>query len=87
MAGPLAGLRVVELAGLGPGPFCGMMLADLGADVVCIERRAPQHDATDITARGKRRLQLDCRGGGHARPRWRLIAQRRRAGRRASVPA
>jgi alpha-methylacyl-CoA racemase len=59
MAGPLAGLRVVELAGLGPGPFCGMMLADLGADVVCIARPGTGHDATDITARGKRRLQLD----------------------------
>ena len=32
--GPLAGLRVVELAGIGPAPFCAMLLADLGADVV-----------------------------------------------------
>src|SRR3712207_7439911 len=36
---PLEGVRVVEFAGLGPGPFCGMLLADLGADVVRIDRR------------------------------------------------
>lgn len=39
--GPLAGVRVVELAGIGPGPFAGMMLADLGADVTRIERPGP----------------------------------------------
>jgi len=59
MAGPLEGLRVVEMAGLGPGPFCGMLLADLGADVVCIERIGTARDATDITARGKRHVALD----------------------------
>lgn len=37
-AGPLAGLRVIELAGLGPGPFCAMVLADLGAEVIRVER-------------------------------------------------
>ena len=37
-AGPLAGLRVIEMAGLGPGPFCAMVLADLGADVIRVER-------------------------------------------------
>src|ERR1700728_4249755 len=36
--GPLAGLRVIELAGLGPGPFCAMVLADLGAEVIRVER-------------------------------------------------
>ncbi|HKT05882.1 MAG TPA: CoA transferase, partial [Rugosimonospora sp.] len=38
MAGPLAGLRVVELAGIGPGPHAAMVLADLGADVLRVER-------------------------------------------------
>src|SRR5580700_3290513 len=37
-SGPLRGVRVVELAGIGPGPFCGMVLADLGADVIRIDR-------------------------------------------------
>lgn len=36
--GPLAGVRVVELAGIGPGPFAAMLLADLGADVVRVDR-------------------------------------------------
>ena len=34
--GPLQGLKIIEVSGLGPGPFCGMLLADLGADVVCV---------------------------------------------------
>ena len=36
--GPLAGIRIVEIAGLGAGPFCAMMLADMGADVVRVDR-------------------------------------------------
>src|SRR5688572_16898765 len=38
MTGPLAGLRIVEFAGLGPGPFCAMMLADHGAEVIRVDR-------------------------------------------------
>ena len=38
--GPLAGLRIVELAGIGAGPHCAMMLADMGADVVRVDRIA-----------------------------------------------
>ncbi|MEZ6024313.1 MAG: CoA transferase [Hyphomonadaceae bacterium] len=38
MAGPLEGLRIIEIAGLGPGPFCGMMLADHGAEVIRVDR-------------------------------------------------
>ena len=38
--GPLSGVRVVELAGIGPGPFCGMLLADLGAEVIVVTGRA-----------------------------------------------
>lgn len=41
MTGPLAGVRVIELAAIGPGPFCGMLLADLGAEVITIERALP----------------------------------------------
>jgi crotonobetainyl-CoA:carnitine CoA-transferase CaiB-like acyl-CoA transferase len=36
--GPLEGLRVIEIAGIGPGPFCAMLLADMGADVVRVDR-------------------------------------------------
>lgn len=71
MSGPLAGLRVVEFAGVGPGPFCAMMLSDLGADVVRLDRPAAP-DAGDagggggmasvtdgIMGRGRRSVALD----------------------------
>ena len=38
MAGPLAGLKVIEMVGLGPAPFCAMLLADMGAEVIRIDR-------------------------------------------------
>jgi alpha-methylacyl-CoA racemase len=58
--GPLTGLRIVEFAGIGPGPFCGMLLADLGADVVRIDRIGARGGApTDVTARGRRSVALD----------------------------
>ena len=60
--GPLAGIRVLELAGLGPGPFAGMMLADLGADVVCLDRpgaRGPFGALPDPLRRGRRLAELD----------------------------
>jgi len=38
MAGPLSGLTIVELAGIGPGPMCSMMLGDMGADVIRVDR-------------------------------------------------
>jgi alpha-methylacyl-CoA racemase len=58
--GALAGMRVVELAGLGPGPFAAMLLADLGAEVVRIDRPAAQGAARqDVVNRGKRSLAVD----------------------------
>src|SRR5579871_459041 len=57
--GPLHGLRVVEFAGIGPGPFACMLLADMGADVVRIERPGIERAPTDITLRGRRVLGLD----------------------------
>ena len=39
--GPLAGLRVLEVASIGPGPFCGMLLGDMGADVIRVDRPSP----------------------------------------------
>ncbi|HEY2179843.1 MAG TPA: CaiB/BaiF CoA-transferase family protein [Caulobacteraceae bacterium] len=58
--GPLADLRIVEFAGIGPGPFCGMLLSDLGADVVRIDRKGAGRGApTDVTARGRRSVALN----------------------------
>jgi carnitine-CoA ligase len=57
--GPLNGVRVLEFAGLGPAPFCAMLLADLGADVLCIDRPGTTYDKSDVEARGRRRVQLD----------------------------
>ena len=65
MPGPLNGLKVVELAGLGPAPFCGMVLADLGAEVVRVDRVGgdpgplllqPEYD---LHQRGKRSISVD----------------------------
>lgn len=58
--GPLAGLRILEFAGIGPGPFCGMLLADLGASVIRLDRRdgAPS-DPRDFVGRGRRSVALD----------------------------
>lgn len=62
-AGPLAGVRVIELAGIGPGPFCGMLLADLGAEVIRVDRPGgppmPVPQRTDVTSRGKKRIVAD----------------------------
>ncbi len=59
MAGPLEGLKVIEMAGLGPCPLAGQLLADLGAEVVVIDRMSAPADATDINRRGKRSIALD----------------------------
>lgn len=61
--GPLSGVRVVELAGIGPGPFAGMLLADLGADVVRVDRPGGPglgiDPAYDVTNRNKRSVVVD----------------------------
>src|SRR4051794_13049416 len=60
--GPLSGVRVVELVGLGPGPYCGMLLADLGADVLRIERvRTGETAWTGVLERSKRSAGIDLR--------------------------
>jgi alpha-methylacyl-CoA racemase len=62
MAGPLAGLRIVELAGIGPGPFAAMMLADMGAEVLRVDRAQAVGDpapAWDVNARGRRSVGID----------------------------
>ncbi len=65
MSGPLSGYRIIEIAGIGPGPFAAMMLADMGAEVIRVERasavRGPAPDTAhfDILLRGRRNLALD----------------------------
>ena len=58
--GPLSGLKIVEFAGIGPGPFCGMLLSDLGADVVRVDRKGVgRSNPADVTSRGRRSVALD----------------------------
>ena len=61
--GPLTGLRVIELAGIGPGPFCGMMLSDMGAEVVRVDRMASPRDGgerpKDVLARNRHSIGVD----------------------------
>ncbi|HUF99295.1 MAG TPA: CaiB/BaiF CoA-transferase family protein [Ilumatobacter sp.] len=65
MPGPLAGLKVMEIAGLGPVPFCAMVLADMGADVIRIDRAdsvpdsAPSEPPKDVSLRNRRRVAID----------------------------
>ena len=63
--GPLSGLKIIEMAGIGPAPFAGMMLADMGADVLRIDRREAANlgidrpDRFNTTARSKRSVAVD----------------------------
>jgi alpha-methylacyl-CoA racemase len=63
--GPLAGVRVLELAGIGPAPFCAMLLSDMGADVIRVDRPQPAMavvaPASDVLLRGRRSVVLDLR--------------------------
>ncbi|MEO8202467.1 MAG: CaiB/BaiF CoA-transferase family protein [Betaproteobacteria bacterium] len=79
--GPLAGIKVVEFEAIGPGPFCGMMLADMGADVLVIDRpgatdlglnRERRHD---IMLRGRRSVTLDMKAKGGAEAALELIGK------------
>ena len=63
--GPLSGIKIVELAGIGPAPYAAMLLADLGADVVRVDRSSnvtggdPATPPNDITGRGRRSIGVD----------------------------
>ena len=58
--GPLSGFKIVELAGIGPGPFCGMMLSDMGAEVIRVERITGADQAPkDVLARNRKSVALD----------------------------
>ena len=59
MTGPLSGIRILELAGIGPAPFCGMMLADHGAEVILIHRPEAEPDVRDPLLRSRTLLPID----------------------------
>jgi alpha-methylacyl-CoA racemase len=64
VGGPLHGIKVLELAGIGPGPFCAMMLSDMGADVLRIDRAGsvgsiPSTPNLDVLNRGRRSVGID----------------------------
>ena len=89
--GPLAGVRIVEIAGIGPGPFAAMMLADMGADVVRVDRASsvwggdPSEPPRDVMNRGRRSLGVDLKHPEGVA----TVLDARRAGRRPhrGVPA
>jgi alpha-methylacyl-CoA racemase len=82
--GPLAGTKVIEVGGIGPAPFCGMLFADMGADVILIERKSSDATALDpragdqsrysIVHRGKQSMAMDLKKPGAARTLLRLVA-------------
>ena len=63
--GPLTGIRIIELAGIGPGPFCGMLLSDLGAEVIRVDRASWAREAdrsqppSDLLNRGRKSIAVD----------------------------
>jgi alpha-methylacyl-CoA racemase len=76
--GPLHGIRILEFAGIGPGPFCGMLLADLGAEVVLVDRKGGSlpfnaQPKYDLTRRGKRSIAVDLKQPGAAEVVLRLV--------------
>ncbi len=79
--GPLTGIRIVEFAGIGPGPFAGMMLADMGAEVLRIDRAAsggkamPDQAYGDVLGRGRKSVTLDLKDPAAVEVALRLVAQ------------
>ncbi len=79
-SGPLSGLKVVEFAGIGPGPMCGMLLADLGAEVLRVDRLAPsglgieRAPKFDLLNRGKRSIAVDLKAAEGVAFARRLVA-------------
>ncbi len=76
MPGPLAGLKIIEFAGIGPGPFCAMLLSDMGAEVIRIDRYGAKGGSKfDITARGRRSIALNLKTEQGVRAALDLIGQ------------
>lgn len=74
--GALKGITVLELAGIGPGPFCAMLLADMGARVIRIDRpEGPAGTRDDVVLRGRRSLALDLKRPAAVAAMKRMAAQ------------
>lgn len=78
--GPLAGLKIIEMKGIGPGPYAGMLLADLGAEVVVVERSSQPSgialpSALDVNARGKKSIALNLKTPAGLQALLRLVKQ------------
>src|SRR5436853_7128313 len=58
-SGPLTGIRIVEFAGIGPGPFACMMLADMGAELVTLDRIGARKNLKSVAGRGRKVVELD----------------------------
>lgn len=75
-SGPLRGVKIVEFAGMGPGPFAAMLLADMGADIIRIERPdAPDELISPIADRGRRRVRADLKNPDHLRRIFSLLEE------------
>lgn len=82
--GPLKGVKVVEMAGIGPGPFSAMMLADMGAEVIRVDRKTPargrdaaifKQDRADVINRGRRSVAVDLKAKGATEAVLKLVAK------------
>ncbi|MEQ8840437.1 MAG: CaiB/BaiF CoA-transferase family protein [Acidimicrobiales bacterium] len=79
--GPLAGVTIVEIAGIGPGPFCAMMLADMGAEVIRVDRAGsvrggdPAVPPGDVMNRGRRSIGVDLKSPDGVETLLRLVEQ------------
>ena len=75
--GPLEGIKIIEIAGIGPGPFCAMMLADMGAEIIRIDRKdaAGSGNKTDILNRGRRSIAIDLKSAEGIEAVLKLIEQ------------
>jgi len=79
--GPLSGMKVIEIAGIGPGPFCAMMLADMGADVLLVDRESDARLGVererwyDVMLRGRRSVTLDVKSASAIEAMLALVAK------------
>jgi alpha-methylacyl-CoA racemase len=81
MSGPLNGYKIIELTGIGPGPFCAMMLADMGAEVLRVDRAQavrggdPARPPVDLLGRGRRSIGVDLKHADGVETVLRLVEQ------------